>query len=173
MIDDIFLRGVWFMAKRTLPLLYIHQSKEVETEAVNQEFFYAKKLFVRQKKAIEKPVEKDDTKNVVKIKEMSSGEERNSAAEIEDQANEIAPNSDSEKVNEYPEEQKEILAKLTQVQSISTLIEPRIELKIEGKKYIGTLEKVEEGTVVLKTRTAPYQIECRLSEIQSVRIISL
>lgn len=141
------------MSKRTLPLLYIHQPKEVETEADNQEFFYTRKIVVNQKK--------EKAKKDMELISEEEGNETDSKNDLE------------EGVFQYTSDEDEIMEKLTYVQSMPLGIEPEIELELDDEKYIGVLEKIEEETVVLRTRTAPYQIECPLDQISSVKIISL
>lgn len=141
------------MSKRTLPLLYIHQPKEVETEADNQEFFYTRKIVVNQKK--------EKAKKDMELISEEEGNETDSKNDLE------------EGVFQYTSDEDEIMEKLTYVQSMPLGIEPEIEIELDDEKYIGVLEKIEEETVVLRTRTAPYQIECPLDQISSVKIISL
>ena len=80
---------------------------------------------------------------------------------------------DVEGIEEGKDDERDILEKLKRIQTYSTLFEPTIEIETKEETYVGTLKKIEEGTVVLYTRKAPYTVECAIADIQSVKIISL
>lgn len=140
------------MTKRTAPLLYIYQPKEYVTEADNQEFFYAKNIQIRKREQTNIDEKKEDQKDPIN-------------EQTEEKMDEINEENNVKEID--------ILEKLTQIQSYSAFFEPTIEVKIGEKIYEGVLEKIEKGTIVLKTQEAPFTVTCFINEIDSVSVISL